>query len=121
MAGTLRLTDGVNTIDFSPILGYVSPYARQEAVNVSLSGKRYVYKWAQKEQHEVPIINVSAADKAQFYTWWNAKTELTFTPDLDAAPGTTLTAKLMNPTFPLQLFNLASFVTYRGTLVIVEV
>ena len=121
MAGVLRLTDGANTVDFSPILGYVAPYARQEAVNVTLSGRRQTVKWAMKERHDVPITNISAADRAQFLIWWDARTELTFTPDLDAAPGTTITAKLMNTTFPLQLFNPASFVTYGGTLVIIEV
>ena len=121
MAGTMRLTDGVNTIDFSPILGYVSPFARRESVNVTLSGKRFTHKWNMKERHDVPLINVSQADRDQYLTWWDAKTELTYTPDQDGAPGTTFTVKLMNPSFPFRLFNLASFETYRGTLVIVEV
>lgn len=121
MAGTMRLTDGGTTIDFSPILGYDSPYARREVVNITLSGKRYTHKWNQKERHDVPIINISQANRDQYYTWWDAKTELTFTPDLDGAPGTTITAKLMSPDFSFQLFRLKSFNTYAGTLVIIEV
>jgi len=120
MAGTMRLTDGADTIDFSPILGYDAPYARREVVNITLSGKRYTHKWNQKERHDVPLINVSEADRDQYYIWWNAKTALTFTADQDGAPGTTITARLMNPDFPLQLFNQASFITYAGTLTIVE-
>lgn len=121
MAGAMRLTDGGTTIDFSPILGYVAPYARREAVNVTLSGKRFTHTWNQKERHDIPIVNVSAANKATYYIWWNAKTELTYTPDLDGAPGTTITVKMLSSDFPLQLFNLASFDTYAGTLVLVEV
>jgi len=121
MAGTMRLTDGGNTIDFSPILGYSLPYARREAVNTTLSGKRFTHKWNMKERHDVPLINVSQADRDQFFTWWDAKTELTYTPDFDAAPGITVTVKLMGDTFLLQLFNPASFVLFAGTLIIVEV
>lgn len=121
MAGTMRLTDGGDTIDFSPVLGYDSPYARREAVHITLNGTRYTHKWNQKERHEVPLINISQANRDIFYTWWDDKTALTFTPDLDGAPGTTLSVRLMNPAFPLQLFNLASFDTYAGALVIVEV
>lgn len=121
MAGRIRLTDGGNTIDFSPTLGYERPYARRESVNVTLSGKRYVHKWNMKERLDPPIINVSQADHDQFFTWWDSKTELTCTPDLDAEPGTTFTAKLMGDDWALQLFSAASFVTYRGTLLIVEV
>lgn len=121
MAGNIRWTDGGNTITLSPILGYVSPYRRRESVNVTLSGKTFTHKWSQKLRENVPLVNVSAANRNQFYTWWNAKTELTYTPDLDGAPGTTYTVKLMDDSFPLQLFNLAVFNTYAGTLIVVEV
>lgn len=121
MAGNMRLTDGVDTIDFSPILGYDSPYSRREAVNVTLSGKRFTHKWNQKERHDVPLIDVSQADRDQYFTWWDTKVELTFTADQDGAPGTTITAKLMNPDFPFQLFHLKFFSAYAGTLLIVEV
>ncbi len=121
MAGQMRLTDGVDTITFSPILGYELPYARREAVNITISGKSFVHKWNMKELHEPPLINVSQASRDQFFTWWDEKTELTFTPDFDGAPGTTITAKLMGDEFPFQLFNPASFDTYRGTLIILEV
>lgn len=121
MAGNVRWTDGGDTITLSPILGYVSPYARRESVNATLSGKTFVHKWNQKLREDVPLINVSAANRDQFYTWWNAKTELTYTPDFDGAPGTTYTAKLMGDDFPLQLFNPKSFDTYRGTIIVREV
>jgi len=121
MAGNMRLTDGGNTVNFSPILGFATPYARREAVNVTISGKRFVHKWHQKRLDDSPLVNVSQADRDQLFTWWDSKTELTWTPDLDGAPGTTFTVKLMNPIFPLQLFHLKDFDVYAGTLVIVEV
>ena len=121
MAGTIRWTDGGDTIDLSPVLGYVSPYRRRESVNVTLSGKTFTHKWNQKLREDVPLMNVSAANRAQFFTWWDSKTKLTYTPDLDGAPGTTFTVKLMGDTFPFQLFNPASFDTYAGALLVVEV
>lgn len=121
MAGNVRWTDGGDTITLSPVLGYVSPYARRESVNVTLSGKRKVHKWNQKLREDVPLVNVSQADRDQFYTWWDSKTELTYTPDQDGAPGTTYPAKLMGDAFPLQLWRLKDFDTYAGTLVVVEV
>lgn len=121
MAGTVRFTDGGNTIDISPVLGYITPYARREAVNVTLSGKRYTHKWNMKERAELPFIDVSQSDRDQFFAWWDAKTELTVALDQDGAPGTTITAKLMGDTFGLQLFNPKDFDKYAGTLLIVEV
>jgi len=121
MAGNVRFTDGGTTITLSPILGFILPYRRREAVNTTLSGKTFVNKWNQKERYDVPFINVSQSDRNQFFTWWDSKTELTFTPDQDGAPGTTITAKLMGDDFPFQLWNLKAFDTYAGTLVVVEV
>lgn len=121
MAGNIRWTDGGNTITLSPILGYDSPYRRRESVNTTLSGKTFVHTWSQKLLETVPLINVSAADRDQFFSWWDAKTELTYTPDFDGAPGTTFTAKLMGDEFALQLFILNNFAAYAGSLVVVEV
>lgn len=121
MAGNIRWTDGGNTITLSPILGYVSPYRRRESVNVTLSGKTFTYKWNQKLREDVPLVNVSQANRDQFFNWWDAKTELIYTPDFDDDPGTTFTVKLMGDTFPLQLFNQASFNTYAGSIIVVEV
>lgn len=121
MAGNVRFTDGGDTIDISPILGWTSPYARREAVNVTLSGNVKTHKWSQKLLESVPFTNVSSADRDQFYTWWNAKTDLTYTPDQDGAPGVTYTCKLMGDEFPLQLFNPASTTVYAGVLIVREV
>lgn len=120
MAGNIRWTDGGNTITLSPILGYDSPYRRRESVNTTLSGKTFVHLWSQKLFETVPLINVSAAHRDQFFAWWNAKTELTYTPDFDGDPGTTFTVKLMGDEFGLQLFELKNFNTYAGSLVVVE-
>lgn len=121
MAGVIRFTDGVATIDVSPVLGFRNPFARRESVNVTLSGKTFVHKWSQKNLPEIPLINVSLANRDQFFTWWDAKTELTVTLDLDAFPGVTVTAKIMNPTFPLQQWNQKEFGTFAGSLMVKEV
>lgn len=121
MAGTIRFTDGVDTIDVSPILGFRNPFARRESVNITLSGKSKVHKWSQKNLPEIPLTNVSLSDRDQFFTWWNAKTELTITLDLDAFPAVTITGKLMNPGFPLQQWNAKEFDTFAGSLVVREV
>lgn len=121
MAGTIRFTDGVDTIDVSPVLGFRNPFARRESVNITLSGKTFVHKWSQKNFPEIPIINVSLANRDQFFTWWNVKTELTVTLDLDAFPAVTVTAKIMNPQFPLQQWNAAAFDTFAGALMVKEV
>lgn len=121
MAGVIRFTDGGTTIDVSPVLGFSNPFFRREAVNVTLSGKTFTHKWSQKELPSLPITNVSLSDRDQFFTWWDSKTQLTVTPDLDAFPGVTITAKIMNPAFPLQQFNLADFTIFAGTLIVKEV
>ena len=121
MAGNVRWTDGGNTITLAPILGYVSPYRRRESVNITLSGKTFTHLWSQKLREDVPLVHVSQANRDQFYTWWNEKIELTYTPDQDGAPGTTFTTKLMGDAFGLQLWRLKDFDTYAGSLVVVEV
>lgn len=121
MAGVIRFTDGVDTINVSPILGFRNPFDRREAVHVTLNGSVFTYKWNMKNLPEIPLVDVSLSDRDQFFTWWDEKTDLTITLDLDAFPGVTITGKLMNPAFPLQPWNAAEFDTFAGSLVVREV
>ena len=122
MADVMRLTDGVDTIDFNPrITGYRRPDLYFQTHNEALDGTLYIYeRGSPKQFHEVPVVNISSANAVILNGWCEDKTSLTFTPDLTGAPGTTKTVRIVNQSRPLQIMPIQWSSNYQGTLMIRE-
>lgn len=103
MADKMRLTDGVDTIDFSPGAKYKDAEDRTRSVHNTMDGTTYIYEWGAKEGHEVPLDGVTLANKIIIETWWKEMTQLTFYPDLDNAPGSSIQVRIINDDPPLQM------------------
>lgn len=124
MAGTMRLVAGGTTKDFSPLLNpaYHRPDDRDRQFFQAADGGRYYYDYGGKEDHIISLNDVSKADADQFNTWWQNRTMLTFSPDHDAAPGTTIYVKILNEQRPFQMFFPTGWQDrYNGTMELHEV
>lgn len=119
MAGTQKLAFGGNTVTLSPRYGYEEPKFGKVTHRDTLAGTTYSYKWYNKYAYDLVVNNISAADKALIETWWNDMSDVVFTPDFDAAPGTTRTVRIVNRNHPLKMMNVPGFNTtakYEGVL-----
>ena len=118
MADKMRLTDGVNTVDFSPRPGYDAPEDRRRSVHKALDGTLYIYEWSNKQSYNIPVSNIDSTDTGYIESWWQDTDELTFTPDL-GSPGTTYTIQIVNSTSPLQKM-FPHWDIYEGELILRE-
>ena len=100
----IRLFDGSSTVNFSPIQGGLRrPDRYFKTVNVALDGTRYTYtRGGAKRFEQVDVDFISSADAATLNGWVENDTDLTWTPDVPNAPGTTLPATLINESRPLK-------------------
>ena len=117
----MKLTDGINTVEFSPRKGYEIPEERRRSIHRTLDGTLYIYEWGQKGKYEIPLVGISKTDKEQIETWWQNITKLTFYPDLVDSPGTSLSVRIINEERPLQMMAPLWNEKFEGTLILREV
>ena len=116
----MSLTDGVDTVTFSPRYGYAIPQDRTRNIYHSLNGDQIINEQAEHEQYEIPLNAISKTDYDLIYGWWDEMTKLTFTPDTDA-PGTVYYVRIVNTENPLQMMSPHWATYYEGTLSLREV
>ena len=105
MAERLKLAVGATEIEISPLPGWNIPKATgREMVGVK-NGYMDFHKYGSQEAYEIPINDISDTDADQIHTWWENMTTITFTPDLQGAPGTTVEMKIDGFERPLQMWN----------------
>lgn len=122
MSETMRITDGSNTIDFSPVEGYTRPQEGDIVRHSAVSGKEYSYKFYTKRRWEVPVDFFSTADVTIISGWWSGLTQLTFYPDYSVNPATFYTVRLHNASDPLNTFHMASWEDkFLGVMIIREI
>jgi len=101
--------------------GFDEPGRRLDVIYYAMDGTRYDYNLSKKKRWEAPVNNISAANYDTIYGWWDARTDITFTPDTDS-PGTTYTVRLANDTNPLRMMPGTTWDSkYEGTMIIEEV
>jgi hypothetical protein len=123
MSENMELTDGVDTVSFSPLVepAYRRPDNRDRGHFEASDGTRWWWDGGGKRQDEPALDNISKADADQLNAWWEAITELTYYPDKINAPSTTKTVIISNETEPLQMnFDTGWEQKYRGTLILNE-
>ena len=123
MAENMRLTDGSETVDFSPVLdpAYNRPDNRKRAAFTASDKTKQWIDWGGKRKDSLTINDMTKTDADKINTWWSNLTMLTYTPDL-TAPGTTVYVKLGNEQQPMQMwFDTDWQQKYTGTLILNEV
>lgn len=115
----MRLTDGVDTVNFDPGAGYDAPGGDRTVIHEVLSGKHYIYKRSTKGRWEVPIIAIIESDK-DIIEAWRLTDDLTWYPDYDNEPGTSFTIRIINMEAPLQK-DYPNWSLYTGELILREV
>lgn len=122
MAERTRLTDGVDTINFSPSQGGLQrPDRFFETVKVSLGGTRYTYERGDSKRYErVRTSFISPTDAAKLNAWVKNRTPLTWTPDFPNDPIITYPATLINESRPMQMGRFRHDTFYEGELLILE-
>jgi len=125
VSGYMELSDGTSSISFSPLVspGIREPNTRARGFNQYDGGMRQYWDAGGLERDEHSLNNISKADADKMNAWWRALTILTFTPDLDGAPGTTNYARL-NPagSRPFQFtFGQTIDTKFQATVTILEV
>ena len=119
MAGTQTLTVGGDTVTLGPRYGYEEPTDTRITHRRTLGGTVYSYIWHVSDSFDLPVNNISAADKVFLETWREAATDITYAPDFDVAPGTTITVRITNIRNPIRMMNVNGFNTtglYEGVL-----
>ena len=104
MGEIYKITDGTSSIDISPIRGQNEPEARGREILRGKDGKEDVHEWGGTDVYETPFNNVSEAEADLLIDWWVNMTTLTFTPDLQGDPGTTLEVKIAEVARPMQVW-----------------
>lgn len=104
MGTTYRITDGTSSLDISPIRGQNDPENRGRDLMVNKAGVTDAHDWGGKNVYEVPFNNLSKTKAEQLLTWWDSLTVLTFTPDLQGAPGTTKSVLIDEVPRPVQMW-----------------
>ena len=116
----MRLRDNGNIVDFSPREGFEAPEDVREVLHYAMDGTPYRYKFGQKKRYEIPVNNISSSDKSDIESWWENKTELTFHPDYENSPGTTVDVIIVNERHPLRMMYPRWADIYEGTLILHE-
>lgn len=122
MADTLRLTDGADTIDFSPVQGYIEPGEFDVYRHSAVSGKEYSYKFYKKGRYEIPVDFMTVADVALISGWWENLVQLSYYPDYINNPATIKTVRIHNESDPLTSFHAGSWKDkLYGTIILREI
>jgi hypothetical protein len=121
MGTTYRITDGTSSVDISPIRGQNDPENRGREVMTNKAGVGDAYDWGGKNVYEVPFNALSEANADQLITWWNNLTVLTFTPDLQGAPGTTKSVLIDEVPRPVQMWGGNWDTLFAGLITLYEV
>lgn len=117
----MRLTDGINPIDFDSTPGYRKPGIQNKLSMRALLGTLYTYLIFNKKYYSVPMDFVNLTDKNIIVGWFENVTTLTFYPDYTSNPGTYYSVKIMNKNNPLDSFAGPNWETFfRGTLELEE-
>ena len=119
MADIMRLTFSGNTVNLSPVDGYLDAIERPADVIVASNGGLKIKVWGSKDGYEIPVSNISSTDKGYIKTWWEDMSAITFYPDYANAPGTSITARIINDEEPLWMMYGTGWANkYEGTLAI---
>jgi hypothetical protein len=121
MGEIYKITDGTSSIDISPIRGQNEPESRGREVLRGKDGKEDVYEWGGTEVYEMPFNNVSKTEADLLIDWWVNMTTLTFTPDLQGAPGTTREVKIAEMTRPMQMWGGDWDTLFAGMLTLYQI
>lgn len=117
----MTLNDGSVTVTFSPIRGYEKPDDHDRKQYKAMDGTLYIYEWSHWGKWSIPLNKIPKADYDQLLSWWQNRTQLTFTPDTDV-PGTTYTVKMTNESNSLRMmFGTGWRNKHEGTLTLREV
>jgi hypothetical protein len=118
MAETMRLTEGGNTVDLSPLPGYQRPEYRNRAMNTAIDGSMYIYEWGNKDRFHVSVNNIDSTDFGYILAWWQNGTTITFYPDMINDSGTSVSVKIINDERPLNMMFSSGWATnYEGQLI----
>lgn len=101
---TMRISDGTDTIDFSPSAGYIKPDDMAVTRLSSINGTEYSYKRYRKRKWEIPLSFISTANASTINGWWNDLDELTFYPDMVFDASTAYIVRIRNDDRPLGSF-----------------
>lgn len=78
----MTLTDGVDSVSFSPLIdGCEEPEDRIRAEVILINGAYSVKEFGNKIQYSIPLNNVSSANALIINTWWEDLTKLKFIAD----------------------------------------
>ncbi len=122
MAEKIRISYSGSNVDISPLVsaGYEEAEDRVRSSMKALDGTHHVYEWSSKKRYTIPVNAISSADYALVLSWWQNIRSITYYPDYDAAPGTSITARVINETNPLAPME-GKWDTYAGVIVVREV
>lgn len=116
---TQRLTDGGDTIDFKALIR--QPDLHFKVRNEALDGSLYIYERGDaKEFYELQVSHISSANAVIINNWIKDSDSVTFTLNQDDAPGTTITARIVNESRALQMMPGPQDTLYKGTLFVRE-
>lgn len=121
MSDLMRLTDGMDTIDFAPAIGYDNPKEKREHVHIALDGTRFSYVYSRMERQEIPIVSMGSTDADLINGWWEFNNAVDFYPDYANTPGTFYSVDLVNEDQPLQMEPPFWADKYMGTIIVREV
>lgn len=108
-----RLTDGVDTIDFIRTVEFAQPDDYDHIIHHDKDGGMVVYKSSTQAEWDADVICTKAQADTTIRSWITDRDQLTFTPDLTGAPGTTHTVRITSGTFPMIPWSMDK---WRGTL-----
>lgn len=116
-----KLTDAVDTVEFSPRAGYVEPGVTDIVRHRSRSGRLFSYSFfSGKARNEIPVLMTVVADAEQINTWFKNNTELTHYYDLVHSPTGTRTVHIVNSDEPLQMAGQWK-TRYEGVIILEEI
>jgi len=124
MPERMQLTDGVDTITFSPLVSpeYDRDDSRYRGGFEPDSGDIQLYDLGGAQRHNLALNDLSKADADQLNLWWRNMTRLSFKSDLTGAPGTAIQVRIQGTQAPFQMDFPTGFQgRYEGALTIHEV
>lgn len=115
-----KLTDGVDIVTFNAKIRRRDMYFKTR--NEAIDGTEFIYKrGATKQFYELQVDVVPSTMANQINTWTDEDTLLTFTINQTDDPGTTISARLVNESTPMQMAIYDYDTFYRGTIFVREV
>ncbi len=118
----MRITDGsIATISFTPGR-YRRPDRYFKTYQEALSGKlNILQRGTTLGFHEVEVVFATSGVASILNTWADNNTTVTFTYDLGGSGSTAITARLVNESRPMQMWEELWDEYYTGTLLIREI